>query len=256
MQKWLNDLYAVILKNGFNPDGGSSGGGSGGGSGGVLVGNYLGDTYTDEQKQAIANGSFDGLNIGDYWIINDITWRIADFDYYYNVGDTAFTKHHLIIVPDSNLYNDQINEVNRTNGGFLGSVLAQNLRNGCTYFFNAFGEAFIPYHKFRYSNGVTDGVTSSWTWTSMCVGVMTEEQVYGNSIWGAGNGFDVGTQKTQFRLFSLDKTKINTGNGYWLSNIKSSTNFCCVGSEGDPRNEGASKVLGIRLFACLIGDPE
>jgi hypothetical protein len=253
MQKWLNDLYAQILKNGFNPGGGGGGSHSGGGQG-VLKGKYLGDTYTDAQKQAIANGTFEGLNIGDYWIINDITWRIADFDYYYNVGDTAFTKHHAIIVPDSTLRNARINSGDRTTGGFLGSELGQNLSNYHSYFFNSFGESFIPPHRILYSSATTDGIPSGSLWKDIRVGVMSEEQVYGNAICGVGNGYDVGTQKTQFRLFSLDKTKISTGNDYWVSNVNSSTNFCVVGSKGEPSNKGTSNNLGFRPFACLVGD--
>lgn len=33
-----------------------------------------------------------------------MTYRIAAFDYYYNCGDTNFTKHHVVIVPDTSLY--------------------------------------------------------------------------------------------------------------------------------------------------------
>jgi len=259
MKKWLNDLYAVLLKNGFNPDGGGGSGGGGshsGGGQGVLVGKYLGDTYTDTQKEAIANGTFDGLNIGDYWIINDITWRIVDFDYYYNVGDTAFTKHHVIIVPDNTLRDVRVNSGDKTTGGFLGSELGQNLDNLGVTVLNSFGESFIPRHRILYSNAATDGVPTNWAWRDIRVGIMSEEQVYGNTICGVGNNYDVGTQKMQFRLFSLDKTKISTGNDYWLSNVNSSTNFCVVGSKGEPSNKGTSNRLGMRPFACLVGDPE
>jgi hypothetical protein len=38
----------------------------------IYRGKYLGDTYTDAQKEAIANGSFDGLFVGDYWRINGV----------------------------------------------------------------------------------------------------------------------------------------------------------------------------------------
>lgn len=258
MQKWLNDLYAIILKNGFNPEGGGGSGGGGShsdGGQGVLVGKYLGDAYTDTQKQAIANGSFDGLNIGDYWTINDINWRIADFDYYYNVGDTSFTKHHVIIVPDTAVGNKTyFRRTDDTTPGYTGSSLGQNIDNYWRYFDNAFGSSFISNHRCLYSNAVTDGIPSGWKWTDVRVGLMSEEQVYGHAVWGSGNGYDTGTQKMQFRLFSLDKTKISIANDYWLSNVNSSTNFCCVGSKGEPNSKAASNELSVRPFACLVGD--
>jgi hypothetical protein len=247
MQKWLNDLYAIILKNGFNP----------GGGGGVLVGKYLGDNYTDTQKQAIANGTFKGLNIGDYWTINGVNYRIADFDYYYNVGDTSFTKHHVVIVPDTILYNAQMNSTNITTGAYTGSEMyTTNLDNARTMFDNAFGESFIPTHRGYYANAVAGNAPSGCAWRDMRVDLMNEEQVYGHAVWGVGsqNGFDVGTQKTQFKLFALDQTKINIRQDYWLTNVRSSTSFAGVSNNGFARIGEASGSLGVRPFACLVGD--
>jgi hypothetical protein len=261
MKKWLNDLYAELLKYGFNP-----GTGPGPGPGptpepesysNIYFGKYLGDTYTDEQKNAIANGSFDGLNIGDYWTINGINWRIADVDYYYNVGDTPFTKHHIIIVPDTTLYNDRMNRSNDTSNCYSGSSLAGNIDNSYSYFYNAFGESYIPRHKMLYSNAATDGVPKDWEWQNIKVALMSEEQVYGHAVWGTGsqNGYDVGTQKTQFRLFSLDPSKINIRSNYWLTNVKSSTEFAYVDANGNANYKNASNSdLGVRPFACVIGD--
>ncbi len=254
MKKWLNDLYAVILKNGFNPGGG---GGSHSGSGsGLLVGKYLGDTYTDQQKQAIANGSFDGLNIGDYWVINDITWRIADFDYYYNVGDTPFTKHHIVVVPDSILYNAQMNSEDTTSGAYIGSEMhTTNLNNARNEFDNAFGSSFIPAHRGRYPSGVNSGVSSKWLWIDMRVELMNETQVNGHNTWNM-NGFDIGTQITQFRLFLLDHTKINNNDDYWLLNVQSDTNFSGVSKNGFVFGDKATLNFGVRPFACIVGDPD
>ena len=253
MQKWLNDLYAIILKQGFNPEGGGTGGGAG-----VLSGKYLGDNYTTDQKQAITNGSFDGLNIGDYWTINGVNWRIADFDYYYNVGDTAFTKHHLIIVPDTALYNGRMSSSPVTTSvGYIGTALRRNISNyALRDFINAFGDSYIATHRGLYLNTANDGIPSNWSWIDARVEVMSEEQVYGHAVWGAcnQNGYDVGTQKTQFRLFSLDKSKINIRVKYWLTNVKSETQFASIDENGAPTFSRTSDDIGVRPFACLVGD--
>jgi hypothetical protein len=260
MQKWLNDLYAQILKNGFNPGGGGGGGGSHSGGGqGVLVGKYLGDTYTDTQKQAIANGTFEGLNIGDYWTFNGENYRIADFDYYYNVGDTAFTKHHVVVVPDTVLYNAQMNSTSTVTGCYSGSEMyTTNLNDARTAFDNAFGRAFIPNHRGLYSTSVSGGKPDKYAWRDMRVELMNEEQILGHAIWGtsSSNGYDVGTQKTQFRLFVLDKTKINIRSNYWLTNIYGSTGFVYLDEYGGSKYVGANNSYGVRPFACIVGDPE
>jgi len=255
MKKWLNDLYAQILKNGYSGGGSGGGGSHSGGAQGVLVGNYLGDTYTDTQKAAISSGTFEGLNIGDYWIINDITWRIADFDYYYNVGDTPFTKHHVIIVPDTVLYNVRMNPTNTTLGAYTGSEMYRtNLNQARTAFDNAFGSTFIPTHRGLYAYDVnSSGSASSSTWRDMRIELMNEVQLYGHSVWKC-NGFDIGSQKTQFRLFLLDQTKINTGQSYWLTNVDSGSNFVRLNGNGGVSTAEASSSNGVRPFACVVGD--
>jgi len=226
------------------------------GTSSIYRGKYLGDTYTDEQKAAIASGTFDDLFVGDYWTINGVNWRIADFDYYYNIGDTSFNKHHVVIVSDTTLYNAQMNSTNITTGCYTGSEMyTTNLDNARTMFDNAFGSQFIPTHRGMYSNAVSGNNPSGWTWRDMRVELMSEEQVYGHSIWGVGsqNGYDAGTQKTQFKLFALDQTKINTRQAYWLTNVRSSTTFSCITYSGYPEYDVASISYGVRPFSCLVG---
>ena len=254
MQKWLNDLHAIIIKQGFDPDSGGGSGGSGGGTG-VLIGKYLGDNYTTEQKQAIANGTFNGLNIGDYWIINGVTWRIADFDYYYNVGDTAFTKHHVVIIPDSALYNAQMRTTSNQPCYSGSDMYITNLDNARSAFDNAFGSSFIPSHRGLYSNAISGSNASAYTWRDMRIELMNEVQLLGHCVWSQ-NVYDIGSQKTQFRLFVLDQNKINIRQDYWLTNVFGSASFICMNEDGSPKTIGAINSCGVRPFACIVGDPE
>lgn len=40
---------------------------------------YLGDHVTKEQIENIKNGTFEGMEKRDYWIINGMKWRITGF---------------------------------------------------------------------------------------------------------------------------------------------------------------------------------
>ena len=60
----------------------------------IFRGKNLGTSVTAAQKAAIQDGTFKDLFLGDYWVINDVTWRIVDMDYWYNTGSTALTTHH------------------------------------------------------------------------------------------------------------------------------------------------------------------
>lgn len=68
-------------------------------------GKNLGTSFTETQSGHIKNGTFEDLYIGDYWVINGKNWRIGAIDPAYNCGDTKSTTHHVLIVPDTNLYN-------------------------------------------------------------------------------------------------------------------------------------------------------
>lgn len=89
----------------------------------IFRGKNLGTALTAVQKAAIKDGSFKGMFLGDYWSIGGRIWRIVDMDYWYNCGDTAFTSHHLVIMPDEALYNAQMNTTNITTGGYVGSEM-------------------------------------------------------------------------------------------------------------------------------------
>jgi len=70
----------------------------------IYRGKWLGESPTEKQLEAIENGTFKDLFIGDYWSGNSgINYRIAAFDYYYGVGKKPCNKHHAVIVPDQTL---------------------------------------------------------------------------------------------------------------------------------------------------------
>lgn len=74
----------------------------------VYRGKWLGTAPTEEQLDAIENGSFDDLYIGDFWsdssdpTSDKIRWRIAGFNYFQNVGlDNEVLRNHAVIIPDT-----------------------------------------------------------------------------------------------------------------------------------------------------------
>lgn len=46
---------------------------------------------------------FEDLYLGDYITVGNNTYVIADFDYYYRTGDTAFTQHHIVMMPNASM---------------------------------------------------------------------------------------------------------------------------------------------------------
>lgn len=203
----------------------------------IWRGKNLGSVVTDEQKYAIGSGTFKDLFIGDYWEINNRKWRIADMDYFYNVGDIALKKHHLVIIPDQYLYLAVMNDTSSTSGGYAGSKMrtaglddAKNIIN------SAFGDLVVTHRDF-FTNAVTDGRPSGGAWFDSTVELMNEIMVYGCHIRAAmGTGAIVPTNyttaKKQLSIFRLNTTLLNQKAGLWLRDIVSSNQFAHVSYSG------------------------
>lgn len=220
----------------------------------IYRGKNLGTSVTAEQYAAISSGKFTDLYIGDYWVIKGVTYRIAAFDYYYNCGDTNFTKHHVVIVPDTSLYKAQMNTSNVTTGGYAGSAMYKsNLAQAKTTIKAAFGSAHVLTKRELLTNAVNGNTPSGWAWFDSDVELMNEVQAYGSVAWGAhdGNGYNVASGDGQFPLFMFDRTKLHNREDYWLRDVASATAFSLVASYGYANANGASYSLGVRPAFCI-----
>lgn len=220
----------------------------------IYRGKNLGTSVTAEQYAAISSGKFTDLYIGDYWVIKGVTYRIAAFDYYYNCGDTNFTKHHVVIVPDTSLYKAQMNTSNVTTGGYTGSAMYKsNLAQAKTTIKAAFGSAHVLTKRELLTNAVNGNTPSGWAWFDSDVELMNEVQAYGSVAWGAhdGNGYNVASGDGQFPLFMFDRTKLHNREDYWLRDVVSATNFSIVNNGGHADDYGASDSIGVRPAFCI-----
>lgn len=217
---------------------------------------YLGTAITDAQNTAIKNRTYDDLFIGDYWTINGVNWRIVAIDYYYNVGDTNFDKGNIIVMPDTVLYDAQMNTTNTTAGAYAGSLMrTQNLNNARTIAQNAFG-SHLANHRIVLANAVDSSGPSNWGWyDSDGVELPNEVQIYGTRAWGSAlKGWDVATQKQQFPLMALAPQFVNIRQNYWLQDVSSysvSSYFASVANAGLADGNYASLSLGVRPSVTL-----
>jgi len=205
----------------------------------IFRGKNLGTSLTAGQKTEIQNGTFKDLFLGDYWVIGGVTWRIVDIDYWYNCGDTAFTNHHLVIMPDVALYNAQMNATNVTTGGYVGSLMyTTNLETAKTTIDAAFGSANILSHRELLVNAVTDGYPSAGAWFDSDVELPNEIMMYGSYIHTpSGNGtiipYIYTINKQQLALFQVcPRFIVNRSYNQWLRDVVSAAHFACVDDYG------------------------
>lgn len=232
----------------------------------IYRGKSLGSTVTTAQYAAIKAGTFDDLYIGDYWTIGGVNYRIAAFDYYLNSGDTSCTTHHVVIVPDTCLYNAQMHNTssggyeggaaNTTVGGYVGSdMYKSNLERAKTTIKSAFSGHVLK-HRIYLTNAVANGRASGGAWCDSEVDLMCEQMVYGNGIFspvsdGSNVPANYRVEKSQLPLFQHEPSRICNRATWWLRDVITASSFACVYASGLASYSNASDSLGVRPAFCI-----
>lgn len=232
----------------------------------IYRGKSLGSTVTTVQYAAIKAGTFDDLYIGDYWTIGGVNYRIAAFDYYLNSGDTNCTTHHVVIVPDTCLYNAQMHNTssggwesgaaNTTAGGYVGSdMYKSNLEQAKTTIKSAFSGHVLK-HRIYLTNAVANGRASGGAWCDSEVDLMCEQMVYGSGIFspvsdGSNVPANYRVEKSQLPLFQHEPSHIGNRNDWWLRDVITASSFAIVDLHGCANYYYASNSRGVRPAFCI-----
>ena len=220
----------------------------------------------------VANGTFKDIFPGDY-ITKRVTisgkaytvnWVIADCDYWINKGSPAMTAHHVVIVPQTPIFNARMNPTNTTEGGYTGSEMHKNVIPACaTGIVNAFGSShiltFVDHltHDLNPS-AVSSGITTftgapNWNgeWHSQQCNLMSEAMVYDGPHCAASAADNIMSTR-QMSAFRLSEKAINYNQQhYWLRDVVLSMDFALVIGDGSANAYYASGVEGVRPFALL-----
>lgn len=222
----------------------------------IYRGKFLGTSVTPEQWEAIANGTFKGLYIGDYWTINGVNWRNAMFDPFLNCGDVPLTKHHSLILPDTCLYNAKMNESDTTTGGYVGSAMYKSgLSQAKQMIKAAFGEHVLR-HRLCLTNAVANGCASGGAWYDSETELMCEQMAYGGSIFspvsdGSSVPYNYRLETSQLPLFRYNPDLICTGENIWLRDVITASHFAFINNDGSAGYVAASSSLGVRPYFCI-----
>lgn len=222
----------------------------------IYRGKSLGSSVTTAQYSAISAGTFDDMYIGDYWTIGGVNYRIAAFDYYLNCGDTSCTKHHVVLVPDTCLYNHVMNDTNITTGAYVGSKMyTEGLEQAKTSIKAAFSGHVLS-KRIYLSNATANGRASAGAWCDSEVDLMCEHMVYGNGVFSPvsdgttiPNNYRV--EKSQLPLFQHEPSRICNRVSWWLRDVISASYFALVTGSGIATYLDASLSIGVRPAFCI-----
>lgn len=222
----------------------------------IYRGKNLGSSVTAAQYAEIAAGTFKDMYIGDYWTIGGVNYRIAAFDYYLNCGDTNTTAHHVVLVPDTNLYSHVMNDTNITTGAYVGSKMyTEGLEQAKTTIKAAFSGHVLS-HRIYLSNATSNGKASAGAWVDSEVDLMCEHMVYGNGVFspvsdGSTIPNNYRVEKSQLPLFQHEPSRICNRASWWLRDVISASFFAYVNSGGAAHYTYASPSVGVRPAFCI-----
>lgn len=205
----------------------------------IFRGECLGESITAEQLATIRDGSFKDLYVGDYWEKDGVKYRIADINYWKNVGyPEQVQKPHILIVPDTTLGSGQMNANNSTAGGYRNSAMkTARLNQIADSLPDTFKNILISHRMF------SDG-----TWITTSIDLMNEVMVHGTYICADNNNKQT-SDTQQLSLFRL-APELKAIGVYWLRNVASERMYTLVSQYGDASSDMATSTYGIRpVFA-------
>lgn len=208
----------------------------------IFRGRCLGESITAGQLAVIRDGSFADLYVGDYWEINGTKYRIADINYWRNVGypeSEKVQKPHILIVQDTVLGSGQMHTSNSTYGGYRNSEMkSTRLNNIAKTLPDTFKSLLLTHRMF------SDGA-----WINASVDLMSEVMVHGTYIC-TDNSNKQTSDTQQLALFRLAPELKTIGVNYWLRNVAGSQTYTLISQYGDASSDMATSTYGIRpVFA-------
>lgn len=227
----------------------------------------------------ISDGSFSDIYIGDYFTLSgDIAnvpcfveqtsddgtkslvestqtvayntkFRIAGLDTYLNTGDTAFTQHHAVIVPDKNIGTNRMNSTNTAVGGYVNSFMFASVLPVYNTHFDVKLNNHLLTHREILSSSATNSTANNWEWHDIKINLMSEPEVYGSNLWG--NKYDAGVNYRQFPLFRIASKYICDRNWCWLKAVAGGNEFVAMTGNGNATRNGAGVALAVRPCFCI-----
>lgn len=236
--------------------------------------------YTiDDICAMIADGSFSDIYVGDYFTLSgsienvpcfveqtsddgtkslvestqtvtyNTKFRIAGLDTYLNTGDTAFTAHHAVIVPDKNIGTNRMNSTNTAVGGYVNSFMFASVLPVYNTHFDVKLNNHLLTHRELLGNSASGNQTNGWAWTDVKINMMSESEVCGDVLFG--NKYDVGANYKQFPLIRITSKYICIRDWYWLRSVAWTTSFVAIANDSSVRSLNSASTAAIRPCFCI-----
>lgn len=212
----------------------------------------------------VSTGLFNDLYLGDYFKVQDgtynVEWEIAGFDTYYQKGDTAFTNHHIALIPKTDLLTSKMNDTDDTTGGYANSYMHKTVIPAVdANLTKVLGNHLLSRRAFLTTTVNKDiasnagagwkGASTAGAWFTVKSCLMSEIAVFGSTIFSS-SFFDAGEDNKRLPIFQF-KGHSYTRQWFWLRTVAASSSFAYADYSGPVAFTGASTYGGVHPIICV-----
>ena len=201
--------------------------------------------------QAIRNGSFSGLYLGDYWTYSGVTWRIVAFNYFINIGEPPFRQNHIVVVPDNSLFKEAWSTTIPDQRSYVDSTLNQSTMTQASRMAESlFNRSNMVGVWTRVATGYDgNGAVKDWRWYNPHINIMDEAMLWGTSIFD--DSLSRGIHHNQFPAFRLNPALVNIEEEYWLRERASAQTAVYMKSTGQFSHAPLNYSFGVRPYLAI-----
>lgn len=201
--------------------------------------------------QAIRNGSFSGLYLGDYWTYAGVTWRIVAFNYFINIGEPPFRQNHIVVVPDNSLFKEAWSTTIPDQRSYVDSTLNQSTMTQASRMAESlFNRSNMVGVWTRVATGYDgNGAVKDWRWYNPHINIMDEAMLWGSSIFD--DSLSRGIHHNQFPAFRLNPALVNIEEEYWLRERASAQTAVYMKSTGQFSHAPLNYSFGVRPYLAI-----
>lgn len=207
----------------------------------------------------IKNGTFYNMWVGDYFVVNNHTYKIAGFNYKCGHEENTNLANHLIMITDV-LSTQEMNSYDTTEGGFAGTSLFKNYFPKIEKQLQTdFGNHLLTFNSYLSTSIDSNGAPNNGQWYSLKACMCNSAMWWGKPSTYSSNAnstkFNIGDETDQLPIMKLhtDEQK-SGGQAVWLRDISDSSTlaaFAVADNDGDTDWGPANEDHGVRAFFLI-----
>ena len=212
-------------------------------------------SFNETFANDIDNGTFNNMWVGDSFVVNNHTYKIAGFNYKCGHEENTGLANHLIMITDD-LSSHVMNSTDTTEGGFAGSDMFKGeipvVENQLA---TDFGGHLLKFKSYLSTSIDSSGAPNNGQWYELTANLCNSAMWWGSPSQYSNNKngtkYNIGDEDTQLPIMKLHTAERSSNNWVWLRDIYNSSGFAAADDDGSANWDHASNSNDVRAFFLI-----